>query len=199
MLKQCSLAIAALAFTAASHAASIPRAQDKDKDAARPTPTMTAVPTTSGGTVPNPKLVAAEEGGPQKVTPTTGSVNLWVKGGHGHWCRGIGICFISGGDGGPSGCMGARVKPEGENVFEGVGTIDKKFLTLELPSGPAQRAERLPIDDDLVLDKCTSNSFGYDSITVLKGTYRVTYDAGGRGKVALKYKARALRTETKRQ
>lgn len=208
MFKQCALALAALASTAAFHAASIPRDQTKAKQIATPTPTpkptLTAAPTTpSGGSVPTPKggaLVVSEGGTPQKETPPTEGVGLWVKGGHGHWCRGIGMCFISGSrDRGPQ-CKSVPVKPEGENVFEGVGNIDKKFLTVEFTTGRDERPERLPIDDDIVLDRCTSSSFGYDSLTILKGTYRVSYDGSKYGKVSLRYKAaRPIRVETRQQ
>lgn len=199
MFKQCALALAALASTAAFHAASVPRDQTKTRQTATPTPTpqptMTAAPTTSGGTVPTPK-----GGAPQKETPPTEGVGLWVKGGHGHWCRGVGICFIKGSrDHGPH-CKSVPVRPEGENVFEGVGTIDKKFLTVEFTNGPAERAERLPIDDNIVLDQCTSSGFGYDSLTILKGTYRVSYDGSKYGKVSLRYKAgRPVRVDTTRR
>ncbi len=196
MFKQYALALAALASTAAFHAASVPRDQTKAEQAATPTPaakpTMTAVPTTSGGTVPTPKggaLVVNEGETPQKETPPTEGVGLWVKGGHGHWCRGIGVCFIEGSrDRGPH-CKGVPVRPEGENVFEGVGRIDKKFLTVELTTGRDERPESLPIDDDIPLDRCTSSSFGYDTLTILKGTYRVSYEGSKYGKVSLRYKA----------
>jgi hypothetical protein len=201
MLKRWIIVVAALAFTVAGHLASIPRARATQGNArpaptktASPVPTMTSVPTTSGGTVPTPKgaEMTAEGGNPQKGTTPTGSVNFWITGGHGHWCRGYGICFIKSHDSGPTGCEGARVKPEGDNVYEGVGSIDKKFLTLEFTTGPAERHESLPIDDDIVLDKCTSNSLGYGSVTVLKGTYRVSYDGSKYGKVSLRYKAQPL-------
>jgi hypothetical protein len=81
---------------------------------------------------------------------------------------------------------------------EAVGSIDQKFLTLELTAEPPDRVERLPIDDDLVLDKCTSNRLGYGSVTVLKGQYRVSYDGSKYGKLSLKYKAQPLRDETRR-
>lgn len=211
MLKQFALAITIFAFTAAFHAASTPRDQTKAKQAATPTPkpaapkpTMTSVPTTSGGTVPTPKgggaLVSNEGGTQQQGTTPTGGVSLWVKGGHGHWCRGIGMCFISGSrDRGPH-CKGTNVKPEGENVFEGVGSINKKVLTLEFTTEPAERAESLPVDRDIVLDQCTSNDFGYNSVTILKGTYRVSYDESKYGKVALRFKASGpLRTDMKQR
>jgi hypothetical protein len=46
----------------------------------------------------------------------------------------------------------------------------------ELP----EKADSLPIDEDIVLDSATSKALGFKTVTVLKGNYKINRNRGNK-------------------
>jgi hypothetical protein len=57
-------------------------------------------------------------------------------------------------------------------------------------SAPPQRAERVKVGQDILVDACTSGALGYDSLTILKGDYAVDNSASRLGRVTVKVRGR---------
>lgn len=100
-------------------------------------------------------------------------------------CRkGSGICIIIGvGKCATSARMqGASVEAEARPAGDEIG--------LDLTSAPPERAERVKVGRDIVVDACTSGALGYDSLTILKGDYAVDYSASRLGRVTVKVRGK---------
>lgn len=106
-------------------------------------------------------------------TPVTGQVNMWVKSGHGKWCRGWGICFIDGDR--PSGphcvaCESAivtRSKDDGVTIeFAAKQTAENKGIFF--------------VDRDLEIPTAAARQLGArGALVVTKGQYRPRWSADG--------------------
>jgi hypothetical protein len=62
-------------------------------------------------------------------------------------------------------------------------------LRIEMSTAVPNKASSLPVDEDVVLDAETSKSFGYRSVTVIRGEYKIDYTKNKFGTVVVKVKA----------
>lgn len=111
-------------------------------------------------------------------------------------CRsGAGICIIKLDDGPhcPNRFMllFPFLSPINRNV-RAVAKIESSQITFYLTTPPPERSGELVVDNDIPIDQCSSNSLGYDSYTILRGTYRITYPGSSFGQVTLSVESQPL-------
>jgi hypothetical protein len=115
--------------------------------------------------------------------PPRGPVALYIRKGHGDWCRGWGLCFIKG------------KRPKGPHCFECTeGTLERgagDVVHLQFAQDRSVIAEELfQIDKNLALPPEVARQLGArGSMTILKGRYQSIWSADGRSvRVALRVK-----------
>jgi hypothetical protein len=84
-----------------------------------------------------------------------------------------------------------------ERKVEADATIEMNRITLELTTASPERAGQIVIDEDIPLSKCSCQLLGYSSITILQGTYRVSYEGSKFGRIILRVKSKPLDRDTR--
>lgn len=133
----------------------------------------------------------------RRPAPATQTKHVHVEWGRKKYgCHKNGLCIIDIDDGPHCPLTDAR-QLSSERKVEADATIEMNRITLELTTASPERANEIVIDEDIPLSKCSCQLLGYSSITILKGTYRVSHEGSKFGKIILKVKSTPLDSETR--
>jgi hypothetical protein len=84
-------------------------------------------------------------------------------------CKRAGVCHI-----------GVSVGWEFGRTVKGNAQVQGRTMSLSFNGELPEKADSLPIDEDIVLDSATSKALGFKTVTVLKGNYKINRNRGNK-------------------
>jgi hypothetical protein len=123
-----------------------------------------------------------------RTNQNKGPIYLWIKKGHGDWCRGFGICFIAGdppqGPHCPLNKAAATDTTTNNEGFDAWATLAGKKLSIVFYY-PLERSKTLIVDKKIACTACMNSFFGINDAFILPGNYQISYYSNGLATVKL--------------